>query len=315
MNISQLVRTATDFQQPVSEQALSSCLSEVIPDEIIIEISELSSGLFNSTYRVHTNKTNYILKIAPTEKADVFFNERFLMLREQTLSQQLQSISPLIPQYIRYLRIDNRQAFLQNYVEGILWHDVISELDAIKNDKLWRQLGSFARKFHTTQGERFGYPEPHCSFMLWSEFIKADVDGKINDCERHNLACSEMYEYRRLLNEYTALLDSIVTPYLIHGDLWPRNVIITEDHNIAAVIDAERAFWGDPISDWVLLFYDLPEAFWQGYGVNLLENTDPKLIALYKGMYYILNILESVRFPDDIQPYKKKLQQVLSFLN
>ena len=80
------------------------------------------------------------------------------------------------------------------------------------------------------------------------------------------------------------------------------------------MLDAERAFWGDPISDWVLLLYGVPDAFWQGYGVNLLEATDPKLVAIYRGMYYNLNILESTRFPESIEGYRKNLQRTNEIL-
>jgi aminoglycoside phosphotransferase (APT) family kinase protein len=47
-------------------------------------------------------------------------------------------------------------------------------------------------------------------------------------------------------------LDKVKTPKLLNDDLWPRNVIIDgvgEDIYLKAVIDGERAFWGDPISD------------------------------------------------------------------
>jgi hypothetical protein len=42
----------------------------------------------------------------------------------------------------------------------------------------------------------------------------------------------------------------------------------------------------------------VPDSFWQGYGDNLVEAGDPVRIALYKGMYFILNILEAVRFQE-----------------
>ena len=126
-----------------------------------------------------------------------------------------------------------------------------------------------------------------------------------------------MYTYQNLLENHSDLLDTIDTPSLIHGDLWPRNVLFQKegnDVNLAAVIDGERAFWGDPISDWVLLFYDLPVTFWQGYGEDLLASTNPTLLALYRGMYYVLNILESERFPEDIEPYRENLREVNKIL-
>ena len=110
-----------------------------------------------------------------------------------------------------------------------------------------------------------------------------------------------MRKLRRIESSYHIFLQHWIrlTPSLLHGDLWPRNVIIDgegADIHLNAVFDAERAFWGDPVSDWVLILYGVPEAFWQGYGENLPKTRDPVCIAIYKGMYFILNILEAVRF-------------------
>lgn len=79
------------------------------------------------------------------------------------------------------------------------------------------------------------------------------------------------------------------------------------DIHIKAVFDGERAFWGDPLSDWVLLLYDVPESFWQGYGENLLNTGDPARIAIYKGMYFILNILEAARDQGNYEEPRKRL--------
>ena len=135
----------------------------------------------------------------------------------------------------------------------------------------------------------------------------------IEDCRRHGVLCAEIEDYRRYLDNFTERLDRVKTARLLHGDLWPRNVIIEgfgSDIHLKAVFDAERAFWGDPISDWVLMLYGVPDAFWQGYGDNLLEASDPACIAVYKGMYFILNILETVRFEESPEEPERWLAAV-----
>jgi hypothetical protein len=56
-----------------------------------------------------------------------------------------------------------------------------------------------------------------------------------------------------------------------------------------------------------LILYDVPDTFWQGYGENLLNTRDPACIAIYKGMYYILNIIEAVRFQESCDEPRKRL--------
>ena len=301
MKLHQIERSASEFQQPVNEQDLRAQLGHALSGETIVDVTELKAGLFNNAYRVNTSHNAYILKVAPDQRADVFYNERYLMQRERSISCQLQSVSPLIPEYLSFFTVGDRDAFLQPLIEGALWHDVIASLSDAENTLLWNQLGAFARKLHSCGGEQFGYPAPFKGFDRWSGFIADNVEGMIEDCRRLDVLCEEIEEYRRCLNHFIKRLDQVKTPRLLHGDLWPRNVIIEgagADIHLKAVFDAERAFWGDPVSDWVLILYGVPDAFWQGYGENLPEASDPACVAVYKGMYFILNILEAVRFQE-----------------
>jgi aminoglycoside phosphotransferase (APT) family kinase protein len=313
VKIHQIERRNSDFQQAVNEQSLRQQLAAELPGEEIKQVTELDGGLFNNTYRVNTSENSYILKVAPENGTDVFYNERYLMQRERSISRQLQSLSPLVPEYLSFFSIGDRDAFLQPLIHGSLWHDVISSLSETENAELWRQLGAFAKVIHNCSGDQFGYPAPFNGFDNWSQFIADNVEGMIEDCQRLGVLSKEVRAYASYLPHFFQALDQVKTAKLLHGDLWPRNVIIDgagANIRLTAVIDAERAFWGDPISDWVLLLYDVPMAFWQGYGENLLESSNPACIAVYRGMYFILNILEAVRFQESDDEYQRKLAAV-----
>lgn len=303
MNITQIQRKASDFQQPVNESLLQEALIKALPTETIVEVTELSGGMFNNTFVVITQGDKYILKIAPHSNARVLFHEKQLMQREKCLSVTLRQRNPLIPEYISFFNINDRCSFLQKYVKGDLWHDVIDKLSLQENERLWRQLGEFAHNIHSVEGNAFGYPAPQKQFALWSEFVEWNIKGLVQNCRKFGVVCPEIDTYLNQFRCFSDALAQIKEPKLLHGDLWPRNVIIGgqgDDIHIKAVIDAERAFWGDPVSDWVLILYNKPDSFWQGYGQNLLCNDDAKntgsvRIAIYKGMYFIVNILEAAR--------------------
>ncbi len=304
MDIKQLKRPLEAFQQPVNEAELKTALSQHLAPQTVLKVSELEAGLFNNTYRVDTDAQSYILKIAPTSTADVYYNEQHLMPREQSLQYTLSAVSELIPTYKAFFKIGDRNAFLQSFVSGRLWFSEIDNLSELENNTLWQQLGTFAKTMHTTSGDEFGYPSPFTGFASWSEFIKDNVQGMVRDCKRLGAMCEEIDTYLTFLPQCYGALDSVKTAKLCHGDLWPRNVIYAgegTDIHIKAVFDCERAFWGDPISDWVLILYGVPDAFWQGYGENLRDNSDPVCVNIYQGMYFILNILEAKRFnePDE----------------
>lgn len=299
MKIQQLSRHESDFQQPVDEEDLRRVLGEELGGETVAKVVELQAGLFNTTFRIESDEGRYILKVAPEAGAEVFYNERYLMEREETVAETLCSLSPLIPGYHSFFKVDGRTAFLQPFIDGRLWHDEESSLTASETAALWKQLGAFAKVLHDCQGKQFGYPGPLPGFNRWSEFIHDNVQGMVADCHRLGVFSEEIETYCRLLQEFLPALDEVTTPHLCHGDLWPRNVLFQgagDEIRLSAVFDAERAFWGDPVSDWVLILYELPEKFWEGYGKNLLESSNPTRIAIYKGMYFILNILETTRF-------------------
>lgn len=318
MKINQIARKPGAFQQPVDEHALRRSVTQELAGTRVRAITEIAAGLFNNTYRVATDGRDYILKVAPGPEADVFYSERHLMARERTLSTRLAAASPLIPGYVSFFEVDGREAFLQPWVSGRLWHDHLQSLSPEENDRLWSQLGAFAKSMHSVVGDQFGFPKPMPLFDRGSEWLLDTVRGLTADCQRLGILHPEVTAYAALASESAHVLDEISSPRLLHGDLWPRNVIIDGEGagiHLRAVIDAERAYWGDPISDWVLLLYGVPDSFWQGYGENLLESTPPARLALYRGMYFILNLLEGVRFGHSDQDYRAHLAAVNAALD
>ncbi|NND54191.1 MAG: aminoglycoside phosphotransferase family protein [Gammaproteobacteria bacterium] len=318
MRVSQIARDEQAFQQPVDEQALRAALQRELSKQQVTSVTELPSGMFNNAYRVSTDRGAYALKIAPVAGAEVFYNERFLMQRERAMATSLTSCSALVPRYLSFFTVDDREAFLQPWVEGELWHEISGTLSDAENDRLWRQLGEFARRLHSCSGSGFGYPGPFSQHDRWSAFIADNVAGMAEDSRRLNVMTRDIEVYQRHIEAFAETLNQVSTPKLLHGDLWPRNVIVRRSEgsiSIVAVIDGERAFWGDPLSDWVLLLYGVPQAFWEGYGENLLNDACPVRSVVYRGMYALLNILETVRFAESPAAPRQRLAAVNHELN
>lgn len=247
MQIRQLTRHATDFQQPVDERLLTLALTSLFDGDPVRLVNELGTGLFNNTYDVLTQHDRYVLKVAPATNAHTLFNEQHLMQREEQIAATLEQASSLIPRYLQFFNIGHRRAFLQPFVEGTLWHDVFEQLSDTENAQLWFQLGEFNRALHQHTNTVFGYPTSDSGHSTWYAFIHHTVEGLIQNCHQYGVYSRDIECYQNQLTHFNELLNQVTTAHLLHGDIWPRNVIIAGENehvHIKAVIDGERAYWG-----------------------------------------------------------------------
>nr|BFE77826.1 hypothetical protein GCM10020093_004270 [Planobispora longispora] len=99
----------------------------------------------------------------------------------------------------------------------------------------------------------------------------------------------------------------MTTPSLVHFDVWPGNVFLTPESlnggppRIQAIIDHERAFWGDPLADFVTptIFETLEEgdAIVAGYreagGTVPFDDGARVRIALYRSYLSLILLVEN----------------------
>ncbi|MBK1880360.1 phosphotransferase family protein [Pelagicoccus mobilis] len=288
-------------------------------------ITEISGGLFNTAYRVDLVDpvSNWILRLSPAPEAEVFYNELQLMEREADVEKLFSSLGSVFPKALTY-NLDrahiNRAYSIHQVIEGELWDFHQAELSRSQNEELWTELSQHARKIHSVEGDFFGYPGPSKKFSKWSDFIKDVVDGLIDDAKRFGLVLgvAEAEAFRVLLDRYSEILDEVDTPYLCHGDLWPKNILFQKEESglcsITGVLDSERAFWGDPAAEWVFVFLDIPDSFWTAYGKRFNSESDRTRVQIYKGLYCTQVLLEAKRFGRSGEEEKAGIEEVLAEL-
>jgi fructosamine-3-kinase len=120
-------------------------------------------------------------------------------------------------------------------------------------------------------------------------------------------------------------LDEIEVPRLLHGDLWLFNILIRRDADqpsIAGILDADRAWWGDPMADWTLFILAHAEKaeghsyFWQAYGPP--EDTPGARFrkTVYDGMHAGTAYVWSARRDDQetVRRAQSTLREIVEFL-
>ena len=118
-----------------------------------------------------------------------------------------------------------------------------------------------------------------------TEWEKVGVPSALFTREEHK-------EIRMLFQKAVPYLDEIREPRLVHADLWTGNILLrtdTEHPEFAAIIDADRALWGDSEFEFSSIQWTWSEpTFWDGYGRTLARN---HASCIRRSIYTLLNRL------------------------
>lgn len=242
-------------------------------------VRELAGGGFNTVYLIRmTGREAVILRVAPSVARRIPWHEANLMRREHAVQPFLAPIAPLLPQTITVdftHQIIDRDYLFQTYMPGERWSDVAGDLQPDEEVTLWRQLARTAKTIHGVLGESFGHPYPGRQFPSWSRTVLDWLERVVADAQDAELDVTDLRILADAARANSPLLDEIKRPHLMHGDLWTFNVLLDRraaEPRIAAVLDYDRAAWGDPLAEW--MFHLLPRratsrmrsAFWAEYG-------------------------------------------------
>jgi aminoglycoside phosphotransferase (APT) family kinase protein len=245
----------------------------------IASIDELRGGTFNTAYLITlADQSKVILRAAPTQSPVAAWEDAFLMRSEHAMQPFFAPIAALMP---KTLLVDfthqliERDYMLQTYIEGERWDDAWDELAPDENNALWSQFGSIMRQIHDVPGDAFGLPRSGFQFRSWSETVIDRMARTVRAARDLRLEAADLARILEMIRAHPEPLDEIRVPRLLHGDLWLFNLLIDrgdDGPSIAGVLDADRAWWGDPMADWTMfiLAHADPEAghdyFWRAYG-------------------------------------------------
>lgn len=260
-------RDTRSFQLPLSDIQIQR-LTQNAFGEMPLSWQLMTTGKFNTSYRIEfAHLPTCILRVAPSSDVVLFRHEKLLLRRENLVQQQLNKISDKVPVnlYADFSQeLIARNYVFQNCLEGELWDAVKCDLTADQNDHLWRSLAPIVRAIHQLEGESFGSPLLKGNYQCWSDAVIDWVAGMVTDMQRYRLNSTDAQRFLELVILGRGLLDDVKRPTLVHGDLWQKNILITRHHGevqISGILDAERAFWGEPLAEWIFPFWKYLRAF------------------------------------------------------
>jgi aminoglycoside phosphotransferase (APT) family kinase protein len=312
------------FQRSLRTGQIAAMLSRAgINWEQVTDAALLDGGTFNSVYRVVlTDGSRLILKAAPPREMPVLRHEHGL-LRSEALLYTLAAGRRIAG--VPVVVYDGGEFLLMTELPGQPWPSVESRLSDGQRQRLRGDVGRLVAGVHTITGTSFGYPSLALGPLAptWRAAFGGMLDAVLADAESFGATFPlPLGLIRDLTAAHAGALDEVTTPVLVHFDLWDGNILVDssdEPSRIGGLIDAERAFWGDPLADFVSLglLSDIRKdrAFLDGYrqagGPVVLDASSEVRLALYRSYLYLIMLAEIT--PRTFTSAERRRREVMVF--
>jgi aminoglycoside phosphotransferase (APT) family kinase protein len=293
------------FQRALRTGQIAAMLSRASIDwDQVTDAALLDGGTFNSVYRVAlTGGGRLILKAAPPPEMPVLRHEHGLLRSEALLytlaaGRQVGGVPAVV--------YDGGEFLLMTELPGQPWPVAEDRLSDSQRQRLRADVGRLVAGLHTITGTGFGYPSHALGPLVptWRAAFGGMLDAVLADAESFGATLPHPAgTIRGLTAAHTDALDEVTTPVLVHYDLWDGNILVDPGNGtprIGGLVDAERAFWGDPLADFVslALLSDIRKdrAFLDGYrqagGPVVLDDSSEVRLALYRSYLYLIMLAE-----------------------
>ncbi|MFI6481978.1 phosphotransferase family protein [Nonomuraea sp. NPDC050663] len=269
----------------------------------IVTSAELTDGFANAVWRLSLDDgREVVLKLSPPPELEQLTYERDL-LRMEARAYELAGAAGVPLADLVAAGFDDPvlggDYLVLSALTGTSWNQV--ELPAETQAALRRELGGHMARFNSVRGDVYGYPHSGITGATWREAFLAMVEALLKDTERYptELPVPEA-EIRDRVHRAAPALDAVTEPRLVHFDIWPGNAFVDLSGGtprIQAVIDLERAFWGDPLAELITptIFAEVDPAdpFLAGYREIAPLDLDPVRLDLYRAYLYLILLVEN----------------------
>lgn len=313
------MNTTWNLFKEISKQEIEYLFKESLGETYIAAYRLLNGGLFNTTYYVEYGQAREraVLRLGPVNRHLLMGHEENLMsaevyMCEKCCEQGIACSEILVCDTSKQL-ID-RDFMIVRYIPSVVMFE--AQLTDLQKNDLYHTMGKYIAKIHQITGELFGYVsriQQGIKFRLWSDALIFEVEDILKRLERyHAFSEVETEVIRKIFEESRTLLDEIHVPHLLHTDLWEGNVLLAEEtHEIAAIIDGDRAVWGDVDFEFANDWMKHP-ALLEGYGRELddLDENRKKRIKLYQLFYALLELYVGFEKYNDQGAYQWNSERV-----
>ena len=277
----------------------------------VADCRPLGGGTFNAVYLVTlADGTRLVVKLPPGPQVPLLRYERGIVGTEALYYELAARCAGVrVPALIAADAKDPAGGYLvMEHCPGSPWPEVEPPPAGEERAELRAEIGRQVARLHTMTGDRFGYPSGAVGPLreTWRAAFGDMIDAVLADAGRYAVTLPRpIGEVQDWFAALAPVLDEVSTPVLVHFDLWDGNVLVDSRsgrRQIGGLIDAERAFWGDPLAELVslALFGDIEAdaAFLRGYrsagGMVTFDRGARQRLSLYRAYLYLIMLVEVV---------------------
>lgn len=281
-----MINRKSSLFQELTEHELKAVLIESLGPGETEPPRLLEGGLFNTTYLI--SRTNppgkYVLRMGPVNRHLVLPYERKFMQAEQEACRLLalhEIPTSRVVACDTSRRVIDRDYMMVEYISSVpILDDSVPEGE---KDRLYEQVGRYAAKMHKITGPAFGRLADVVGgkgYSTWYDFLQAETEQLEQACRPYGIfSKGEISQIMEILWKYRAFWGKVEIPRFVHMDLWDGNILVQpspegDGFQIAAIIDGDRALYGDPDYDFSTPWISR-EAFFRGAGREKPDPAEP----------------------------------------
>jgi fructosamine-3-kinase len=300
----------------VSDEELRQFLPVVLADVgEMMNYSRLDGGTYNTGVKVRLRDgDDVVVKISPPSTAPGLTYESDLLPAEADYYLRTRPRGVLVPETLAVGTdvFPGRDHLVTSMLPGHTWWDFDPPPSDAGRASIRHQLGRAVALAHQAPCDGFGYMfgREHLRGVTWPDAFEAMMGALLDDAAAYRTDLPlPTTAIRDLVAGHRRALADVISPVLVHFDLWDGNVLVREDESgpvLAGIIDGERALHGDPVFEFPSLsvFNDrvkgcdfvADEDFMAGYtdvlGPLALTNSLLVRLALYRTYLYLVMLIE-----------------------
>ena len=198
----------------------------------ILEIKNIDNGILNSNFYIKTKNKKYILRIYEANRTiDEEKQELILLDRIVDFIPVSIAIKNIDNEYISIF--NNKKFALFEYIDG----NSITKIDT----HIIREIAIYLGKLHSFTKD--------ISFEKYNRKTRIDFDLYYNEIKKSEIDFKFKNELLNSADKINGFDFSILPSGVIHGDIFPDNVLLGDYNNIKVIFDFNESYYAPFIFD------------------------------------------------------------------